>query len=290
VIDRRRVANGLRRLRGDATARADGTTIVLDYPPNSVNEPRWGRKRPVHTRLAALLDEREADFAASLEMIAGYQPDLAALTPIGGMNPMWGGEHFGGLDGAALYSYLRARDPRIYVEIGSGQSTRFAAAAKRDGGLRTHIVSIDPNPRQEIDALCDTSLRVPLEEADLGVFRSLVEGDMVFLDGSHRVFMNSDAVVFLLEILPDLAPGVIAGVHDIFLPDDYPIEWASRYYSEQYVLAAWLLAGGDRIAPVLAAHYMCCAPSLKGRWLAIWEAIAQADGYGSSLWLERRGR
>ncbi len=36
-----------------------------------------------------------------------------------------------------------------------------------------------------------------------------------------------------------------SAVHDIFLPDDYPPEWADRYYSEQYLLAAWLLGGGE---------------------------------------------
>lgn len=45
--------------------------------------------------------------------------------------------------------------------------------------------------------------------------------DVVFLDGSHRVFMNNDASVFFLDGLPRLPPGVLVGVHDIFLPEDY---------------------------------------------------------------------
>lgn len=265
-----------------------GRTIVLDYPPSSRNEPRWGRKRPVHASLSRLLRESEANFAATIELIGGYESDLRALTASVGGDARAGPQAFDGLDAAVLYTYLRTREPRTYVEVGSGQSTRVAAAAKRDGQLKTTIVSIDPRPRLPVDGLCDLALRVPLEEADLGIFRGLSEGDVVFVDGSHRVFMNSDAVVFMLEVLPDLAPHVLAGVHDVFLPDDYPIEWASRYYSEQYLLAAWLLAGGDRIVPRLAAHYVCCTPSLNRKWIPISDAIGLTSAYGSSFWVERR--
>ncbi len=34
------------------------------------------------------------------------------------------------------------------------------------------------------------------------------------------------------------------GIHDIFLPNDYPTEWNNRFYSEQYLLMMYLLGGG----------------------------------------------
>src|SRR5204862_932227 len=119
------------------------------------------------------------------------------------------------------------------------------------------------------DALCDVVLRQPLEEVDLAIFAELQQDDVVFIDGSHRVFQNSDATVFITEVVPRLPRGVIYGMHDVFLPLDYgesvlSPEWPdevlpypraeielaiadfiSRYYSEHYLMAAYLLGGGD---------------------------------------------
>ena len=121
----------------------------------------------------------------------------------------------------AIYSFLRSRRPATYLEIGSGNSTKFAARARQDGRLDTKIVSIDPSPRAEVDALCDEVIRSPFELADLSVLDRLVPGDIVFFDGSHRVFMNSDVAAFFLDAVPRLPAGVLIGVHDIYLPDDY---------------------------------------------------------------------
>jgi hypothetical protein len=102
----------------------------------------------------------------------------------------------------------RARDPR--------------------GGLETSITSVDPEPRREVDALCQHTIRRPLEEVDVAVFDNLQPGDIVFMDGSHRVFTNSDSTVFFLDILPRLGDGVVVGIHDIFLPFDYPPNGETR--------------------------------------------------------------
>ena len=51
------------------------------------------------------------------------------------------------------------RRPRRFIEIGSGNSTKFARRAIRDHWLNTSIVSIDPFPRSEIDAICDEVVR-----------------------------------------------------------------------------------------------------------------------------------
>ena len=173
----------------------------------------------------------------------------------------------------------------IYVEIGSGNSTKFVARAIADHRLDAEIISIDPEPRAEIDALCDQVLRSPLEHCDLGVFDTLGAGDIVFADNSHQSFMNSDVTVFFCEILPRLARGVIVGIHDIFLPDDYPADWAGRYYSEQYLLACYLLAETRRFDVVLPVHFanargLCAGvmPQPPGD-----SALAQS---GSSFWLE----
>jgi len=67
---------------------------------------------------------------------------------------------------------------RVYFEIGSGHSTKFArhtikrSAASRLplGGLQTKVISVDPHARAEIDALCDEVIRMPLEDSDHRIF------------------------------------------------------------------------------------------------------------------------
>jgi len=232
--------------------------LPLDYPPTALAAPRYGYGRPAHDGLVAILARHEGTYRAALESFAALETDLlriprAAADPA---EPFWDNYWFPVLDPIALYGLLRTREPERYVEIGSGMSTRFAARARRDGGLATRIVSIDPSPRAEIDLLCDEVVRQPLERSDLSIFDAVGPGDVVFLDGSHRVFMNSDACVFFVDVLPRLPANVIVGVHDVFLPYDYPPGWGDRYYSEQYLLAAALLAGATSIRPLLPSAYL----------------------------------
>jgi hypothetical protein len=125
-------------------------------------------------------------------------------------------------------------------------------------------VSIDPKPRAEIDELCTQVIRQRLEDIDQQVFSTLAPGDFLFIDSSHRVFTNSDVTTFFLEVLPHLRPGVLVHIHDIFLPWDYPHEWNARYYSEQYLMACWLLAGPQRCRLLLSNAFTSFDPDLRG--------------------------
>jgi hypothetical protein len=106
------------------------------------------------------------------------------------------------LDAVALYGFIATRKPRRYVEIGSGTSTKFARRAVTDHSPRTEIISIDPDPRSEIDALCDDVMRMPLEDVPADFFAGLCADDILFFDGSHRAFQNSDVTVFFCGRLP----------------------------------------------------------------------------------------
>jgi predicted O-methyltransferase YrrM len=269
---------------------APGYTITLDYAPSASNEPRWGYDRPTHARLRALLGRHGAIYERELRGVARHVDALRriAVTPDAAdpEEPAWINGFLPGLDAALLYGLLREHQPPRYVEIGSGNSTKFVARARRDGGLATHLTSIDPAPRAEIDALCDEVIRAPLEEVDLGVLGRLRPGDMLFFDGSHRVFMNADTVAFFLDVLPLLPPGVLVGVHDIRLPDDYPPEFADRWYSEQYLLACWLLAESPRVRPVLAAAYVSRYTALPGILDPLWTTpgFEDVERHGDAFW------
>lgn len=272
--------------------------VILEYPIRP--EPRYGDGKPAHPELAALLALNDEAYVDTLTMLSGFSEQLIqipeAANPNSPGDPHWNNTYFSALDAIALYGILGSRAPSRYMEVGSGNSTKFARRAIRDLELKTKIISVDPYPRAEIDALCDRVIRQPLEDVDTGLFNELEAGDVLFVDNSHRVFQNSDVTVFFLDILPRLKPGVIVHIHDIFLPFDYPGLWADRHYSEQYLLAAYLLAGCSKLDILLPLAYIGHHPKISefvnNTWsqpvfqLAFSNNCRYTGGYiGTSFWL-----
>ncbi len=282
-------------LRSDTMAAILGRAHLLRLeipgsPPSAQDRPRWGYGSPSHARLSDILARGDGEYRGVLEGFAEYSDALHAipLAQTDPREPHWLCGFLFGLDGVSLYSFIRERKPRRYMEIGSGNSTLFVDRARRDGAIDMQITSIDPRPRRDIDAICDRVIREPLEVADLGIFSELEAGDVVFMDGTHRVFMNSDAVVFFMDVLADLPPGVLVGVHDIHLPDDYrPVE-TKRYYSEQYLLAAYLLAEADWLRPVLPCWYISHHQALGDLSRSL--APAAIEGRGLIFWMQTEQR
>jgi hypothetical protein len=261
----------------------NGYPVRFDYP--YALTPRYGHGRPLHARLQALLDQ--PDYGPIVEELARHQDDFLRFeqTPRPGPEPAWRNGWLPPLDGMAIYALLAQRKPETYLEVGSGNSTRFAARAKRDHGLSTRLVSVDPHPRAEIDALCDEVVRAPLEDADLSRFSRLKAGDVVFIDNSRRALMSSDATAFFLDVLPSLPNGVIVGIHDIWLPHDYPPEWKYRYYNEQYLLAAMLLAERPGFEVLLPTFYLAASrPEMLQPLERMWRA--GVDRQGGAFWLQ----
>jgi hypothetical protein len=196
-----------------------------------------------------------------------------------------------GLDAATLYCFPRLFGSRRYLEVGSGNSTRFVRRAVEDFRLPTTITSIDPSPRSEVDDVCDEVIRTGLEDAPLEIFDALEPNDILMFDGSHRCFQNSDVTVAFLDVLPRLRPGVLVFMHDIYLPDDYPDGWGSRYYSEQYVLAVLLTAdAGRRYEIVFPGHFAETDADLGPETARVWRRIAPEglESQSSGFWLRVR--
>ena len=269
-------------------------SIRLDHPGTAELRPRYGAGRPSHAGLEQLLAAGTARYAAELEGFTTWFDALGAF-PLHGEEspePCWIHPWLIGWDTVSLYGFIRGRTPARYVEVGSGQSTKVVGRARRDGGTGTEIVSVDPQPRSEVDALCDRVVRRPLEQADLGeAFGGLTAGDVVFFDGSHRVLPNSDCTVFFLDVLPHLPAGVLVGIHDVYLPDDYPQGFLEMWWSEQYVLAAVLLAGAPRLDVVLPTFYASGVPELAAVLDPLFDRphLRDVNRRGSVFWLATVG-
>jgi hypothetical protein len=281
---------------------APAQVIELEYALDA--KPRYGFGLPPHLRLAAAIGEGRERYAETLRRFLQFAVPLARISradpgTLAPAEPTWNNRFYGGLDAVALYGFLSLRNPSNYFEIGSGHSTRFARRAIVDQGLRTTITSCDPAPRAQIDDLCDRTIRAGVETVDLAVFDELAAGDILFIDNSHRSFMNSDATVVFLDVLPRLKAGTLVHLHDIFLPYDYPATWADRHYSEQYLLACGLLAGGANMNIVMPNAFVGRDPDLAAVIAPFWEQpgmrqlcddyCAITSGFqGVSFWFEVR--
>jgi len=216
--------------------------------------------------------------------------DIPFDAPEESLEPHWNNAWLPILDGMSIYAAVADYAPRRFIEVGSGNSTKFAARAIRDAGLSTPIFSIDPHPRSQIEQLCHRSLRFSLETMDISFFKHVTAQDIVFIDCSHRAQQNSDVTVFFLEILPLLPSGCLIGIHDICLPLDYPPGWEKRYYNEQYLLACVLLFGLDAFEIVLPSYYVSITPELNKSLdpLRDLPCLQGRPPVGSIFWMRKR--
>lgn len=258
-------------------------TITMEYEVDC--RPRWWPEP--HRGLHELLARHNDRYTAHLRRHALCAPEFAAIPrdAESADTPFWNNGFFTGTDAIALHGMLAYLRPVRYLEVGSGNSTKFVRHAIRTHGLPTRVISIDRQPRAEIDALCDEVVRAPIETVDLAVFDQLNAGDILFIDGSHQCLMNSDVTVVFLEVLPRMKPGVWVHFHDIFLPWDYPPHWVDRYYAEQYLLASWLLADSPRIEVELPNYYVSRHSELMTELAPIYSRLPGLQDHGGSFWI-----
>jgi hypothetical protein len=167
-------------------------------------------------------------------------------------------------DAAALHAVLRDLKPKRYVELGCGFSSYIsshALALNAREGAPCDALYADPDPRCDLSRVLATGrvLRQTVQSLPLELFTKLEANDVLFIDTSHVLKVQSDVVRELVEIIPSLAPGVWIHIHDVFSPYDYPEDWVrhnSRLtYNEQYGLEC-LLIGGECCEVVLPLYLL----------------------------------
>jgi hypothetical protein len=149
-------------------------------------------------------------------------------------------------DSAAYYSMIGMRKPEVLIEVGSGHSTRIARQASN--GV---VVCIDPAPRADVREYCDHLFRVPVQSL---MPETVADCDLLFIDSSHT-WAAGDLPFLFGKVFPLLKPGTFVHLHDIFLPDDYPLGWEGRHYDEQYHLREFL-EGHSEYKTLWPAYYM----------------------------------
>ncbi|MDA3883782.1 MAG: class I SAM-dependent methyltransferase [Bacteroidales bacterium] len=264
--------------------------LFLEYKVHF--KPRYGHGLPAHQDLYTIVDAQRGEYAKMLHKALQYKETIweimEAKDENDSLKPTWNNGYLPGLDVIGVYTMLAEFKPKNYIEIGSGNSTKVAFKAKQEHGLNTHITSIDPQPRAEIDDLADTVIREPFENCDFDILETLGENDILFVDNSHRILPNSDSMVFYLEILPRLKKGVIVHIHDIYIPYDYPQFMCDRFYSEQYGLAMYMLANPQKFKPIMPNYFISEDPELRELISPIWNHpnLSSVERHGGSFWLQ----
>lgn len=266
--------------------------LILDYKVDM--KPRYGYGLPPHQRLYDTINQNRNTYERLLhEMLQHqnvFQTIRSAENEKDENQPAWNNGFLPGLDIMALYTLLNHYQPKKYIEIGSGNSTKVARKSITENKLGTKIISIDPFPRANIDHLADEVIRQPLE--NIKDYRFIIEelkaNDVLFIDNSHRCLPNSDATVCFLDLLPYLAKGVIVHIHDIYLPYDYPQFMCDRFYSEQYMLAAFVLANPEKYKTIFPGYFISEDKALSNIITPVWNHphTQNVERHGGSYWLQ----
>lgn len=205
-------------------------------------------------------------------------------------------DFYGELDAAVYYALLREIKPSTVLEIGCGYSTQIAALAieknKQEGKI-SKIICIEPYPEPRLtEANIDIKLITEkVEDVDLKIFKQLEAGDILFIDSTHTVKFGSDVCREILEILPEISPGVWIHFHDIFFPYDYPPQWLIEErtaWNEQYMLEAFL-SYNHSFEVILANHWL--SVDYPQEVAKLWAGVLQwKEPYHNcgGLWLRKK--
>jgi hypothetical protein len=187
---------------------------------------------------------------------------LSGTTNKSARYPFAENQNFWSGDAELWFHVIRRFKPKKIIEIGSGYSTKMAYHAillnkSEDNTYACEHTCIEPYEMPWLEDLGVSVIRSKVEDVDATLFDNLNENDILFIDSSHIIRPQGDVLLEYLHIIPNLKPGVIVHVHDIFTPRDYPEAWVKRplFWNEQYLLEAFL-SNNDAWEVLISANYL----------------------------------
>jgi predicted O-methyltransferase YrrM len=156
---------------------------------------------------------------------------------------------FGIGDATMLVGMLRRYRPARIVEIGSGHSSALMLDTIERDLPSTHLTCVEPFSELLRSLMRDgdeercTIVEARAQDIDPALVRDLGPGDLLFIDSTHVVRTGSDVCRIVLDLLPQVRPGVIVHIHDMFWPFELPRHWfeEGRQWAECYLVRAMLM-------------------------------------------------
>lgn len=196
------------------------------------------------------IDMNEEEQISMLESLSEYYDTLPfSEEQKEGYRYYFNNSFFGYADGIVLYCFLQKYKPRRIIEVGSGFSSALMLDVNEHcfmSGGGVDFTFIEPYPERLKSLLTPyDNVRIieeNLQNVDMDIFSSLQAGDILFIDSTHVSKIDSDVNLYLFDILPRLAEGVMIHVHDIPYPFEYYKEWIydGRAWNEAYMIRAFL--------------------------------------------------
>ncbi len=259
------------------------------------NNSRFVRPSPM-TGIRYDLEEFKQAFWAMQQNFGG---EFSGLPSVPDLIRAGYGLGFHAVDALTLYLMIRTHKPRRLMEVGSGVSTYYAAAAGRLNLAEGHpleITCIEPHPYEQLRSLADITIHaVQVQDCDPTFFSKLNSGDLLFIDSTHVVNIDGDVPFLYLEILPALAQGVLIHIHDMPFPYNIPyppdlwlfdVDWPI-FWNEAMLVQAFLCYND-------AFRIMLSLPLLRffdegflKEHLDHYETVEQNPITFSSLWLQK---
>jgi hypothetical protein len=140
--------------------------LFVDYSVEF--KPRYGYGKPPHKELYEIINSKREKYKILLHEMLKFDGIFQSIKldkyETDPTQPVYNNGFLPGLDIFGIYTIISKYKPNCYVEVGSGNSTKVAKKAIIDNALSTEIVSIDPQPRAEIDEISSRIIRAPFEK------------------------------------------------------------------------------------------------------------------------------
>jgi hypothetical protein len=157
---------------------------------------------------------------------------------------------YGPIESDILYCFIRANKPKKIIQIGAGFTTEVILKAAALSDYQPQVLCIDPFPSQHLLRLAALGkielLKIRAQELSKDFFDQLGAGDLLFIDSTHTVAIDSEVNTIILEVLPRLAKGCHVHFHDIYIPYDYnPHILNSIFFWQESVLLSAFLTSNE---------------------------------------------
>jgi len=260
------------------------------------NEQRWNRP----SELRGVRYDTEAMKSWLLHLSSRYLEEFNDILPYETLMKEGYGLGYTAVDAFTLYMMIRELKPRRYLEVGSGLSTYYCSLAGKKNeadGSPIQITCIEPFPFKKLYSIDGIEIIPKLvQDVEQDVFDELESGDVLFIDSSHALKIDSDVSRLLLDVVPSVKSGVYVHIHDISFPYNFPYpaeRWIfdqpePMFWNEAMVLQAFLAFNTEFeivLSMPILRHFDEAFISAN---VPIYQPISKDPNAFSSIWIRRK--
>jgi len=255
-------------------------------------QDKWYREEDFSGIDFNIVDQKEL-----LRSLKTYNDEFAQLPPFSEISAKGLGEGYGEVEASILYAIIRHFKSTQIKEVGSGVSSLYTLKAldknKETDGKSGKLTCIEPYPKEALKSLTRESkveLKVSIvQDVEPGFFSDLNEGDILFIDSSHVLKLDSDVYHLYLRVLPLLKKGVIIHIHDIHFPflTPEPERWIFKdhqFWTEAALLQAFLAFNKSYKILLCSSYLHHKYPEIMQEAFSVYDPKYHSP---SSIWLRK---